>query len=62
MKADLFQEIKSQLSLGGKGSTEDELRTELTRSRDALLLLDGYREGNQFFDESMKKFLCERGR
>ncbi|KAI9524734.1 hypothetical protein NQZ68_016743 [Dissostichus eleginoides] len=56
VKGDLFQEIKMQLSLMQK--TGDELRTLLTS--EALLLLDGYREGNHFFDESVRKFLMER--
>ncbi|GAA6231911.1 uncharacterized protein LOC108879218 [Lates japonicus] len=60
-KGDLFQEIVTQLSLVEKTSTEDKLRTLLTRSSDTLLLLDGYREGNQLFDESLKRFLCKRG-
>ncbi|XP_053196196.1 uncharacterized protein LOC128380411 [Scomber japonicus] len=58
-KGDLFQEIISQLSLGEKVSTEDELRTVLTRSN-VLLLLDGYREGDQLFDDSLKTFISER--
>lgn len=58
-KGDLFQEIISQLSLGEKISTEDELRTVLTRSN-VLLLLDGYREGDQLFDDSLKTFISER--
>ncbi|KAM6901225.1 uncharacterized protein PEZ65_019392 [Lycodopsis pacificus] len=61
VKGDLLQEITIQLSLTEKISTEDELRTVLTRSGEALLLLDGYREGNQFFDESLRKFLREKG-
>lgn len=61
VKGDLFQEITIQLSLMKKISTEDELRAVLTRSSDALLLLDGYREGNQFFDESLRRFLMEKG-
>lgn len=61
VKGDLFQEITTQLSLGEKISAEDDLRTVLTRSSKALLLLDGYREGNQFFDESLRTFLSERG-
>ncbi|XP_029299885.1 CD276 antigen [Cottoperca gobio] len=58
VKGDLFQEVTIQLSL--KDKTEHELRTLLTS--EALLLLDGYREGNPFFDESLRKFLMERGR
>ncbi|TMS08017.1 Programmed cell death 1 ligand 1 [Larimichthys crocea] len=61
VKGDLFQEIMTQLSLGEKISTEDELRTVLTGSSEALLLLDGYREGNKSFDESLKMFLSEKG-
>ncbi|TKS84584.1 Programmed cell death 1 ligand 1 [Collichthys lucidus] len=61
-KGDLFQEIMTQLSLREKISKEDELRTVLTGSSEALLLLDGYREGNKSFDESLKMFLSEKGR
>ncbi|XP_078126919.1 butyrophilin-like protein 1 isoform X1 [Sander vitreus] len=57
---DLFQEITIQLSLTEKIS-EDELRAVLTRSSEALLLLDGYREGKHFFDKSLRKFLTEKG-
>ncbi|XP_076613405.1 butyrophilin subfamily 2 member A2-like isoform X2 [Chaetodon auriga] len=60
VKGDLFQEIATQLSLTEKISTEDELRTVLTRSGEVLLLLDGYREGNPIFDESLKRLLSER--
>nr|XP_046231802.1 coxsackievirus and adenovirus receptor homolog [Scatophagus argus] len=60
VKGDLFGEINTQLSLKEKISTEDELRTMLSRSSEVLLLLDGYREGNQFFDESLQRFLSER--
>ena len=59
VKGDLFQEITIQRSLTKK--TEDQLRTVITRSSDALLLLDGYREGNHMFDESLRKFLMDRG-
>ena len=62
VKRDLFQETTDQLSLTKKISTEDELRTVLTRSGEVLLLLDGYREGNQHFDESLKRFLSQKGR
>ncbi|XP_070781071.1 uncharacterized protein [Enoplosus armatus] len=62
VKGDLFHEITTQLSLTEKISTEDELRTVLSRSSEALLLLDGYGEGNQLFDESLSRFLSERGR
>ncbi|CAJ1070907.1 uncharacterized protein si:ch211-241b2.5 [Xyrichtys novacula] len=59
-KGDLFEEIATQLSLTAKMST-DELRTAvLTLSSEALLLLDGYKEGGQVFDESVRKFLSER--
>ncbi|XP_068430844.1 butyrophilin subfamily 1 member A1-like [Clinocottus analis] len=61
VKGDLFQEMTIQLSLMEKISTEDELRTVLTESSEALLLLDGYREGNQLFDESLRKLLREKG-
>nr|XP_040054332.1 uncharacterized protein LOC120832246 isoform X2 [Gasterosteus aculeatus aculeatus] len=60
-KGDLFQEITIQRSLTERMSTEDELRTVLTSSREALLLLDGYREGNPLFDASLRKFLVEKG-
>ncbi|XP_070845129.1 programmed cell death 1 ligand 2 [Chaetodon trifascialis] len=59
VKGDLFQEITTQLSLTEKIPTEDEL-TVLTRSSEVLLLLDGYREGNPSFDESLKRLLSER--
>ncbi|XP_030005069.1 butyrophilin subfamily 1 member A1 [Sphaeramia orbicularis] len=59
VKGDLFQEITTQLSLAGRVSVENELRTMLTS--EALLLLDGYKEGNHLFDESLKRFLCDRG-
>lgn len=58
-KGDLYQEIMTQLSLMEK-TTENELRTVLPRSSGVLLLLDGYREGNKAFDESLKNFLSER--
>lgn len=61
VKGSLYQEIMTQLSLTEKISTEDELRTVLTRCSEALLLLDGYKEGNQYFDESLRKFLMEKG-
>ncbi|KAF7669549.1 hypothetical protein LDENG_00155660 [Lucifuga dentata] len=61
VKRELSQEIMTQLCLKEKVSTEDELRTVLSRSSEALLLLDGYREGNQDFDESLKRFLREKG-
>ncbi|XP_073333985.1 uncharacterized protein [Pagrus major] len=61
VKRDLFQETTTQLSLTEKISTEDELRTVLSRSGEVLLLLDGYREGNQHFDESLNRFLSQKG-
>ncbi|KAM4719232.1 programmed cell death 1 ligand 1-like [Anableps anableps] len=60
MKGDLFQEATTQLSLSKKISV-GELRTILSRSNKTLLLLDGYKEGNHFFDETLKRFLSERG-
>ncbi|XP_070706688.1 programmed cell death 1 ligand 1 isoform X2 [Pempheris klunzingeri] len=61
VKGDLFQEITAQLSLPEETWTEDKLRTVLTGSSEALLLLDGYREGNPAFDESVRRFLKDRG-
>ncbi|XP_034048023.1 programmed cell death 1 ligand 1 isoform X2 [Thalassophryne amazonica] len=59
VKTDLFQEVKTQLCLSE--STVDRLRMVLLNgSDDALLLLDGYKEGNQLFDMSLRKFLSER--
>lgn len=60
VKGDLFKEIMTQLSLRENISTEDELRTVLTRSSEALLLLDGYKEGNQVFDDSLRRFINQR--
>ncbi|KAK5620189.1 hypothetical protein CRENBAI_000686, partial [Crenichthys baileyi] len=60
VKADLFQEATSQLSLSEKKSAE-ELRTVLSQSNRTLLLLDGYKEGNHCFDETLRRFLSERG-
>ncbi|XP_034565672.1 uncharacterized protein si:ch211-241b2.5 [Notolabrus celidotus] len=57
-KSDLFQEMMTQLHTE-KISKEEELRTVLTRSKEALLLLDGYKEGEQIFDESLRRFLNE---
>ncbi|KAM8827815.1 uncharacterized protein AB9W97_004086 isoform 1-T3 [Spinachia spinachia] len=62
VKGDLFQEITVQLSLAERIPSEDELRTVLTSGGGALLLLDGYREGNPSFDESLRHFLVEKGR
>lgn len=46
-KGGLFWEIRTQLSLNTP--TEDELRTLLLESAEALLLLDGNRDGKQVF-------------
>ncbi|KAA8584226.1 hypothetical protein FQN60_008011 [Etheostoma spectabile] len=59
VKDGLFPEILIQLSLTEQISG-DELRAILTRSSEALLLLDGYREGKHFFDKSLRKFLMEK--
>ncbi len=58
-KGDLLQEVMTQLSVTEK-ITENELKTVLTSSSGVLLLLDGYREGNKLFDESLKNFLNEK--
>lgn len=60
VKGNLFQEITAQLSLSEKLSAE-ELQTVLSGSSKSLLLLDGYREGNDSFDESLRRFISERG-
>uniref|UniRef100_A0A3Q2PDX0 Programmed cell death 1 ligand 1 n=1 Tax=Fundulus heteroclitus TaxID=8078 RepID=A0A3Q2PDX0_FUNHE len=60
MKGDLFQEATAQLALSEKISAE-QLRTVLSRSNKTLLLLDGYKEGNHFCDETLRRFLSERG-
>ena len=57
-KGDLFQEIMTQLLL--PKISGEELWTVLIRSEKVLLLLDGYREGNQLFDESLTRFLSAR--
>lgn len=54
----LFQEIITQRLL--KETSTEELRTRLSSS-ETLLLLDGYREGSQCFDESLRSFLREKG-
>ncbi|XP_037835228.1 programmed cell death 1 ligand 1 isoform X2 [Kryptolebias marmoratus] len=59
VKGDLFQEVAAQLSLSEKSS--EELRTVLSSSSTALLLLDGYKEGNHTFDETVKRLLSEGG-
>lgn len=60
VESDLFHEIMTQLHLREKISTEDDLRTLLCGSTEALLLLDGYREGNQVLDDSLRRFLREK--
>ncbi|KAM6903048.1 uncharacterized protein FYW49_016555 [Xenentodon cancila] len=60
VKGELFQEITTQVCLSEKVSTK-ELQTILSGSSKSLLLLDGYREGNNCFDESLRSFLSERG-
>lgn len=59
LKGDLFQEIRTQLYLTEE-ITAEELKTVLNRSSQALLLLDGYREGNQSLDDSLRKFLSDK--
>ncbi|XP_076019665.1 uncharacterized protein LOC143010939 isoform X2 [Genypterus blacodes] len=61
VKGDLYREVRTQLSLWGTFPTEDELGAALCRGGDALLVLDGYREGTQEFDESLRRFLRDRG-
>lgn len=56
-KGDLFQEITKQLSLNEVLLAKD-LRTMLTH--ETMLIVDGYEEGNLFFDESLQRFLFER--
>lgn len=60
VEGDLFQEATTQLSLSKKISAE-ELMTVLSQSNRTLLLLDGYKEGNHIFDETLRRFLSERG-
>lgn len=59
VKGDLFEEITAQLSLSEKPSGE--LRTVLSGSSMTLLLLDGYKEGQHLFDETVRRFISERG-
>ena len=59
VKGSLFQEIVTQLSLE-MITTENVLKDLLTGPTEALLLLDGYREGIQVFDESLMRFLAEK--
>lgn len=60
VKGHLLQEVTRLLSPAEKVPMEDELRAALAGSSEVLLLLDGYREGNQDFDESLKRFLQDR--
>lgn len=60
VKGHLLQEVTQLLSVAEKVPMEDELRAALAGSSEVLLLLDGYREGNQVFDESLKRFLWDR--
>lgn len=60
LRGDLFEEARTQLSLIDKVSAE-ELRTALAKSDKTLLLLDGYKEGNHFSDETLRRFLSDRG-
>lgn len=57
VKGHLLQEVARLLPAA---QTEEELRAALAESGQVLLLLDGYREGNQVFDESLRRFLRER--
>ncbi|NP_001177293.1 B7-H1/DC protein precursor [Takifugu rubripes] len=60
VKGHLLQEVTRLLSAAEKVPMEEELRAALAGSSEVLLLLDGYREGNQVFDESLKRFLRDR--
>lgn len=62
VKGRLLEEVTRLLSPAEKVPMEDELRAALagSGSGEVLLLLDGYREGNQAFDESLKRFLRDR--
>lgn len=60
VKGHLLQEVTRLLSGPGTVPMEDELRAALAGSSQVLLLLDGYREGNRVFDESLKRFLWDR--
>ncbi|TWW65981.1 T-lymphocyte activation antigen CD80 [Takifugu flavidus] len=60
VKGHLLQEVTRLLSAEEKVPMEEELRAALAGSSEVLLLLDGYREGNQVFDESLKRFLRDR--
>ncbi|XP_026052636.1 programmed cell death 1 ligand 1-like isoform X1 [Carassius auratus] len=58
-KGDFFQAIKSSVSYE-KPLDVSELRETLLGSRDCLLILDGYEEGNKDLDETLECFLTER--
>lgn len=60
VKGRLLQEITRLLPVAEEVPMEDELRGALAGSGEVLLLLDGYRDGNQVFDESLKRFLRDR--
>lgn len=60
VKGHLLQEITRLLPVAEEVPTEDKLRAALAGSGEVLLLLDGYRDGNQVFDESLKRFLWDR--
>lgn len=60
VRGHLLQEITRLLPAAEKVPTEEELRAALAGSSEVLLLLDGYREGNPVFDESLKRFLRDR--
>lgn len=59
VKGHLLQEI-TRLLPASERWTEEGLRAVLAPSGEVLLLLDGYREGQQDFDQSLRRFLQER--
>lgn len=60
VKGHLLQEIARLLPEEWGAQTEEELRAALAESPEVLLLLDGYCEGNEAFDQSLQTFLRER--
>lgn len=60
VKGHLLQEIARLRPAEQKAAREEELRAVLAQPSQVLLLLDGYREGNQVFDKSLQRFLWER--
>ncbi|XP_055081710.1 CD276 antigen homolog [Periophthalmus magnuspinnatus] len=56
--SNLLDEIITQLSLK-EVVTENDLKNVLTTG--TLLIVDGYKEGNLLFDESLQRFLFDRG-